>query len=105
MEYGCVGFPLTTETAFGLKIIGRNGSLVPSTITGTPAYTFYAPDGTSVKTGNMSASDLDSKTGLRYASVDISSFTGIAANTVYDFLVSYVVSGTTYYAHGTIQTR
>jgi hypothetical protein len=105
MEYGCIGFPLTTETAFPIFIIGRNGSLVPSTITGTPAYTIYSPDGTVVGSGNMTGSDLDSKTGLRRASIDITALTGVAANVVYDWLVSYVASAVTYYAHGTFQTR
>ena len=104
-ELGLLGCPLTTETAFPLYLQCRNGSGTATAPDSTPAFAIYAPDGTSVKTGSLGASDHDSKTGLRRATTDLTSWSAVSANTDYTVVFTYAISSAAKTAKGVIQTR
>lgn len=94
MDLGHLGF-FELDDVLPILLPTRNGSLVPSAATGSPAFTSYNSAGTSVHTASFGASDHDSKTGLRFLGETLSAANGYGTGK-FTFWASYVVSGTTY---------
>lgn len=90
--------PVALGGTLPLAVVCRNGSGVPTTPTGTPTYSVYGPDDltTPLVTGTLSASDTDSKTGLRTGSQAIAAASGFEAGDSCVALVQYVISAVNY---------
>lgn len=82
----------------------RNTSDVPTTPTGSPAFSIYGPSSdTALLTGSLGASDADSKTGYRTGDAEITSGNGFASGQLCRVLFTFVISSVTYNATATFQ--
>lgn len=90
-----VGFFDFDGTAY-LRVVTRNGSLVPSAPGAAPTYKVYINNGTDeILAGSFTGPD-DSETGFYQLSLTLSGANGFAAGQTVFVLVEWTVSGTAY---------
>lgn len=94
-DYGLIGLPLLTETAFPFAVIARNSSRVPTTPS-SAAWAMYSQDfGSPIATGTYDLGT-DSKAGFCTDTVDLSAIGELESGKTYYVLNDWVISATTY---------
>ena len=103
IEIGYIG-QVALESSIALSVICQNGSNLPTVPDSDPTYTIIDKDGTALsgETGSMSLNP-GSISGLQAVLLPVTSANGYAADSLYTFVVSYILSSTTYLVKGTFK--